>query len=229
MRQRCSAPLLLHGRADQPVKICEQLYAFSRDFGRQSAYVEAISAIDIALWDLWGQRLGEPVHALLGGAFRDRVTAYATGGYYGADYRDGARVLADLEKETAAYAAGGFGILKMKVGLLSVEQDAERVAVVRHAVGKNIKLLADANHAYNAATAIRMGRELEKHGVLWFEEPVIPEDRLGYRKVRDALAIPIAGGECEYTRYGFRDLFVGQCIDIALSPSRKSGSRAANR
>ena len=142
---------------------------------------------------------------------------------------DGSRVLADLEKETAAYAAGGFGILKMKVGLLSVEQDAERVAVVRHAVGKNIKLLADANHAYNAATAIRMGRELEKHGVLWFEEPVIPEDRLGYRKVRDALAIPIAGGECEYTRYGFRDLFVGQCIDIALSPSRKSGSRAANR
>ena len=83
------APLLLHGRADQPVKIWEQLYAFSRDFGRQSAYVEAISAIDIALWDLWGQRLGEPVHALLGGAFRDRVTAYATGGYYGADYRDG--------------------------------------------------------------------------------------------------------------------------------------------
>jgi D-galactarolactone cycloisomerase len=209
------APLLLHGRADQPVKIWEELYAFSRDFGRQSAYVEAISAIDIALWDLWGQHLGVPVHALLGGAFRDRVTAYATGGYYGADFRDGARVLADLEKETAAYAAGGFGILKMKVGLLSVEQDAERVAVVRHAVGKNIRLLADANHAYNAATAIRMGRELEEHGVLWFEEPVIPEDRLGYRKVRDALAIPIAGGECEYTRYGFRDLFVGQCVDIA--------------
>ena len=60
-----------------------------------------------------------------------------------------------------------------------------------------------------------MGRELEEHGVLWFEEPVIPEDRLGYRKVRDALAIPIAGGECEYTRYGFRDLLVGQCVDIA--------------
>jgi D-galactarolactone cycloisomerase len=60
-----------------------------------------------------------------------------------------------------------------------------------------------------------MGRELEKHGVLWFEEPVIPEDRAGYRKVRDALSIPIAGGECEYTRYGFRDLFVGECVDIA--------------
>jgi D-galactarolactone cycloisomerase len=103
----------------------------------------------------------------------------------------------------------------MKVGLLSVEADAERVAAVRRAVGDNVKLLADANHAYNAPMAIRMGRELEKHGVLWFEEQVIPEDRAGYRKVRDALSIPIAGGECEYTRYGFRDLFVGECVDIA--------------
>ncbi len=88
------APLLADARADQPVKIWEQLYAFSRDFGRQSAYVEAISAIDIALWDLWGQSLGLPVYALLFGAFRDRVTAYATGGYYGADYRDDRRSLA---------------------------------------------------------------------------------------------------------------------------------------
>jgi D-galactarolactone cycloisomerase len=150
------APLLLRRRADQPTKTWEQLYAFARDFGRQSAYVEAISAVDIALWDLWGQSLGQPVHALLGGAFRDRVTAYATGGYYGTDYRDGALVLAELGRETAAYAASGFGILKMKVGLLPVEADAERVAVVRRTVGDNVKLLADANHAYNAATAIRM-------------------------------------------------------------------------
>jgi D-galactarolactone cycloisomerase len=75
--------------------------------------------------------------------------------------------------------------------------------------------LVDANHAYSAATAIRIGRELERHGVVWFEEPVVPEDRTGYRRVRDALSMPIAGGECEYTRYGFRDLFIGQCVDIA--------------
>jgi D-galactarolactone cycloisomerase len=209
------APLLVDARADQPVKTWEQLYAFARDFGRQSAYVEAISAIDIALWDLWGQSLGQPVHALLGGAFRDRVTAYATGGYYGADYRDHAQGLAALEKEMAGYAASGFAIVKMKVGLLSVEADAERLAVARRAVGPQVKLLVDANHAHSAATAIRIGRELERHGVLWFEEPVVPEDRSGYRKVRDALSVPVAGGECEYTRYGFRDLFIGQCVDIA--------------
>jgi len=104
------APLLVGARADQPVKTWEQLYAFSRDFGRHSAYVEAISAIDIALWDLWGQALGQPVHALLGGAFRDRVTAYATGGYYGTDYRDHARALPALEKEMAGYAESGFAV-----------------------------------------------------------------------------------------------------------------------
>jgi D-galactarolactone cycloisomerase len=209
------APLLVSARADQPVKTWEQLYAFSRDFGRQSAYVEAISALDIALWDVWGQSLGQPIHALLGGAFRDRVIAYATGGYYGADYRDHARSLAALEQEMAGYAANGFAIVKMKVGLLPVEADAERLAVARRALGPQVKLLVDANHAYNAATAIRIGRELERHGVLWFEEPVVPEDRSGYRTVREALSIPIAGGECEYTRYGFRDLFLGQCVDIA--------------
>jgi D-galactarolactone cycloisomerase len=125
------------------------------------------------------------------------------------------RGLAALEKEMAGYAASGFVIVKMKVGLLSVEADAERLAVARRAVGPQVKLLVDANHAHSAATAIRIGRELERHGVLWFEEPVVPEDRSGYRKVRDALSVPVAGGECEYTRYGFRDLFIGQCVDIA--------------
>jgi D-galactarolactone cycloisomerase len=151
----------------------------------------------------------------MGGAFRDRVQAYATGCYYGTQFLERDQVLADLEAEASTYAADGFEILKIKVGLLSVEADAERVATVRRAVGEDIRLLVDSNHAYNATTAIRMGRELEKHGVLWFEEPVVPEDRLGYKRVRDALAIPIAGGECEFTRYGFRDLFMGGCIDIA--------------
>jgi D-galactarolactone cycloisomerase len=60
-----------------------------------------------------------------------------------------------------------------------------------------------------------MGRVLERLGVLWFEEPVVPEDRAGYRRVRDAIDVPIAGGECEFTRYGFRELFAGECVDIA--------------
>jgi D-galactarolactone cycloisomerase len=75
--------------------------------------------------------------------------------------------------------------------------------------------MADANHAYTSASAIRMGRALETHDVLWFEEPVPPEDRQGYRRVRDAIDVPVAGGEAEFTRYGFRDLLLGECLDLA--------------
>lgn len=220
---RVLAPQLVGRRADQPARVWEELYAFSRDFGRKGTYVEAISAIDIALWDLWGQSLGRPVHALLGGAFRDHVPAYATGCYYDAGFRDQAAALAHVAEQAASYVGGGFGMLKIKIGLLPVALDAERVATVRATVGPDVQLLADANHAYNAATAIRMGRVLEEHGVLWFEEPVVPEDLAGYRRVRDALDVPIAGGEAEFTRYGFRDLFTGGCVDIAQPDLCASG------
>jgi D-galactarolactone cycloisomerase len=102
----------------------------------------------------------------------------------------------------------------MKVGLLGVEQDLERVAAVREAIGPHRTLLVDANHAYNAATALQMAKGLERFGVRWFEEPVVPEDRDGYRALRRSATVPIAGGECEYTRYGFRDLIAGGCVDI---------------
>ena len=217
------APLLVGRRADQPTRVWEELYAVSRDFGRKGTYVEAISAIDIALWDVWGQSLGQPVHALLGGAFRDRVPAYATGCYYDRAFRDQAAALAHVEEQAASYVGSGFDMLKMKIGLLPVALDAERVARVRSTIGSDVRLLVDANHAYNAATAIRMGRVLEEHGVLWFEEPVVPEDLSGYRRVRDALDVPIAGGEAEFTRYGFRDLFVGGCVDIVQPDLCASG------
>jgi D-galactarolactone cycloisomerase len=209
------SPLLVGRAIVHPAKIWEELYAFSRDFGRKGAYIEAISAADIALWDIWGKTLNQPIYSLLGGPFRDRVTAYATGCYYGENYSDQKEVLRDLAKEAKSYPASGFGMLKMKVGLLPIKLDMERVAVVREAIGPEIKLLVDCNHAYNASSAIRMGRELERQGVLWYEEPVLPEDHAAYRRVRDALHIPIAGGECEFTRYGFLELFQHQCIDIA--------------
>lgn len=209
------APMLRGRRADEPLKIADELYAFSRDFGQKGAYVEAISAIDIALWDLWGQALGQPVHALLGGAVRGSVKAYATGCYYPEYFDDHARLLRELEQEAGTYLGQGFDILKMKVGLLSVERDAERLRVVRETVGDDVKLLVDANHAYNVTTAIRMGRALEEHDVLWFEEPVVPENKAGYRRVRDAVTVPVAGGEAEFTRYGFLELFQHECVDIA--------------
>lgn len=207
-------PRLVGQRVDEPVRIWEEAYSFSRDFGQKGTYVEAISAIDIALWDLWGKSLGRPVHALLGGAFRSEVHAYATGCYYGESYASRAAMLHELEEEAASYVTGGFRSLKMKIGLVDIETDGERVRCVREAIGPDRNLLVDANHAYNPADAIRIGRHLEASNVLWFEEPVVPENRAGYRRVRDSLDIAIAGGETEFTRYGFRDLLVGECVDI---------------
>lgn len=209
------APILMDLESAAPVVTSERLYSFSRDFGQKGTYIEAISAIDIALWDLWGKSLGQPVHALMGGAFRSSVHAYATGCYYPDKPWDQAQIITDLETEAASYVSSGFDILKMKIGLLSVDFDIERVAAVRRAIGPDIRLLVDCNHAYNAVTAIRIGRELENFGVHWIEEPVVPEDKAGYRRVRDAITVPVAGGEAEFTRYGFRDLFLEQCVDIA--------------
>jgi D-galactarolactone cycloisomerase len=209
------SPLLIGRQADQPVRIFEDLYAFSRDFGQKGTYIEALSAIDIALWDLWGKSLGRPIHALLGGLFRTQISAYGTGCYYPDYYQDTARMLKELESEALSYRDAGMAAIKMKIGLLPIGLDAERVAVVRDAIGPSTYLMVDANHAYTSASAIRMGRALEKHNVLWFEEPVAPEDRQGYRRVRNAIDVPVAGGEAEFTRYGFRDLFLGECLDIA--------------
>ena len=208
-------PRIIGREVRHPAAMWEDLYVFSRDFGQKGTYIEALSAVDIALWDIFGKLLGQPVSVLIGGVFRDRVRAYATGCYYGEDYNDHALMMRGLIAEAESYADAGFDTMKMKIGLLPIKRDAERVAAVRKAIGDDMALLVDANHAYNSASAIRIGRALENNGVLWFEEPVVPEDRDGYRRVRRALDVPIAGGEAEFTRFGFLELFRGQCIDIA--------------
>jgi D-galactarolactone cycloisomerase len=209
------APRLLGRDPTEPVRIWEELYTFSRDFGQKGTYIEAISAIDIALWDISGQAVGLPVWKLLGGRFRDSVAAYATGCYYPEEFGNFPSLLRSLEREASSYCDTGFSFLKIKVGLLSIEQDIERLKVIRNAVGPSIGILVDANHAYATASAIRMGRKMEPYDVKFFEEPVIPEDHDGYRRVRQQNPIPVAGGECEFTRYGFRDLIGGGCVDIA--------------
>ena len=112
----------------------------------------------------------------------------------------------------------------MKVGLLSVSDDLKRIEATRKAIGTkhekcqnlcsiitglDIKLMVDANHAYNVPTAVTLAKKMEQFDISWFEEPVIPEDVDGYRRVKSQTSIPIAGGECSFMRYGFRDMFAG--------------------
>jgi L-alanine-DL-glutamate epimerase-like enolase superfamily enzyme len=101
----------------------------------------------------------------------------------------------------------------MKIGGASIREDVERVRVVRQAIGPDVKLMVDANCAYRFYEAIQMARRIEELDIYWFEEPVAPDDLDGHRKLAAATSIPIATGENEYTRYGFRDLIASGGVD----------------
>lgn len=175
---------------------------------RKGAAICALSAIDLALWDILGKKLGQPVYRLLGG-FRDQVPCYASGGYY----REGKGV-SDLAKEMSNFVGRGFRAVKMKVGGVGLEKDVERVKAVRNAIGQDVELMVDANNAYSVKQALLAGRQYEKYRVAWLEEPVWPDNVKGSALVAQALDMPIAAGELEYTRYGFRDLVHSAAADI---------------
>jgi D-arabinonate dehydratase len=170
----------------------------------------ALSRIDIALWDLAGKITGQPVWKLLGGD-RQRVDAYAAGGYYGHD-----KGLSELAAEMERYLTLGYRAVKMKVGWAgtTIPADIERVRVVRETIGPEIKLMVDANHAYTAAQAIRFGRLAERYDIEWFEEPVPHTDLRGGAEVCAALDVPVATGEMETTRWGFRAMLAARALDI---------------
>jgi D-arabinonate dehydratase len=170
--------------------------------------IAAIGSVDNALWDLRGKILGLPVYRLLGG-FRDRVPAYAAGGYY----EDG-KGPTELGREMCRFVEAGYRAVKMKVGGAPLREDVARVAAARDAVGPDVRLMVDANNAWTAAEAIRFGRAIERYDVTWFEEPCWPDDMAGAAEVCRALDTPVASGEIEYTRWGCRDLIEQRAADI---------------
>jgi len=187
----------------------QNLYNRLRDHGQKGLAIEALSAVDIALWDLKGRHLGLPVHRLIGGPMRGCVQAYATG-FYRKRNGDPEAYLLD---EARQRAAAGFSAIKLKLGF-GIEEDIRLCRAIRRAVGDTMTIMVDANHAYDAIAAIRLGRQIEDLDIAWFEEPVPPEDLDGYREVKAALRIPIAGGEAEFTRWGFRRPIADRAIDI---------------
>ena len=196
----------------------QSVYARLRDHGQKGVVIQGLSGIDIALWDIKGKHFGVPAHRLLGGPRRTEVRAYATG-LYRRKSGDPGKYLAE---EAASYVAEGFGAVKLKVGF-GIEEDAAMACAVRAAIGRDVALMVDANHAYDAVAAIRLGRMIEELDIGWFEEPVLPEDIAGYRAVKAAITIPVAGGECEFTRFGFRDLLASRAIDIVQPDTCAAG------
>jgi D-galactarolactone cycloisomerase len=174
----------------------------------------AISALDTACWDLAGKASKLPVHALLGGALRDRILVYVTGLYYGRPEGDPA-VRDRLHDEVRRYLDQGFLGMKTKVGGLSLSADLRRVAGIRDLVGPDVFLMVDANQAYDAAGAVRIGRDLRDLAVHWFEEPVNAKDIEAYLRIRQAVpGLPLAGGEVLRTRFECLDYVRRQAVDI---------------
>ena len=204
------APLLIGKDPFDNGVIWDFLYNWTRDQGMKGLPISALSAIDIALWDIKGKALGLPVYKLLGGPYRNKAHVYATGLY---EPQNVPSIEDALVEEALGYKKDGFFAMKLKVGY-GIEKDMRYVKAVREAIGNDIVLMVDANHAYNAAEAIRLAKKMEKYDVYWFEEPVPPEDIDGYIEVKQKSNILIAGGEDEFTRYGFRELITRRAVDI---------------
>lgn len=175
--------------------------------GRRGLTVCAMSGVDMALWDLLGKALNVPVLQLLGGPCRDRMPAYASGGWADAE---------GIGDELGGYTEEGFGTVKMRVGAMdgAVATSVERVRAARDALGQEVGLMADAHGTFSVPEAKRFLREVEDCALGWLEEPVSPDDHRGMAEVRASTATPIAAGESEFTRFDFRDLIEARAVDV---------------
>ncbi|MBM32076.1 MAG: galactonate dehydratase [Chloroflexi bacterium] len=169
----------------------------------------AISAIDIALWDITGKTYNLSVSELLGGKIRDKILTYATGLYYSEnDFPK------NLVNEAKYYKKIGFKGMKMKIGAIKPESDIERIKEVRKAIGDDIYLMVDANQAYNLYTAKKLLKKLAEFNILWFEEPLHYYDWNSYAELKKISPIAISGGESLRTSSQFKDFLVNQSYDI---------------
>ncbi|WP_170389664.1 mandelate racemase/muconate lactonizing enzyme family protein [Ruegeria arenilitoris] len=192
--------------------IWHKVYNLLRDHGQGGMPIQALSGVDIALWDIVGKVAGLPLHKLIGGAHRTSVPCYG----YGMMLRDEpiADLAARFEDEAATIKDIGFVATKMKTGF-GPKPDVQLCEAVRRGVGEDFPFMVDANHAYTTSDAFYVGRALEELGAYWFEEPVAPEDLDGYRELRAGLKINISGGEAVFNRWAWRALLENRSVDIA--------------
>lgn len=207
---------LIIGRDPFDVEVLwETMYNRTRPVGQGGIMVNAISGVDIALWDIMGKALGQPVHRLIGGTFRKEVKAYATGFYRPENFTVDYAI-----DEARMHLSKGFRAFKLKIGF-GVGEDIEYIHALRGAVGPEIGIMADANSAYNAAAARRILYECEDVKLHFFEEPLAPEDIEGYKELKTLTATYIAAGEQLFGKIGFRRWIAERALDI-LQPDLMS-------
>jgi L-alanine-DL-glutamate epimerase-like enolase superfamily enzyme len=221
-------PLLLGSDPWDIEYLWQQMYRRTMAFGRKGVAMTAISAVDIALWDLLGKSTKQPVYRLLGGRTKNRIPVYASRLY--------SMPLDELRVEAERYKNEGYKAMKLRFGWGPVDgaegmqRNVELVRTVREVVGNGIDVMADAYMGWTLDYAKRMLPLLEPFHLRWLEEPVIPDDTRGYKELKAYGRVPIAGGEHEFTIFGFRDLLEANALDyIQFDTNRVGGISQARK
>jgi L-alanine-DL-glutamate epimerase-like enolase superfamily enzyme len=217
------APALI-GQDPRAVDVLwEKMYSTMRLRGHSTGWQsEAMSGVDIALWDILGKAVGLPVYMLLGGAFHPRLKAYASGVPGTTTDQQVAHARRFVEQD-------GFTAVKMSIGRKDLEVEIAAVAALAQALGNEAHLLVDAHGAYDATTALNLGRQMQDLGVYWLEDPLPPEDHSGDKMLSDALDMAIAAGETECNRYQFRDRLAERAVDVLLPDICRAGGISEGR
>jgi len=221
-------PLLLGADPWDVEYLWQQMYRRTLAFGRKGVALAAISAVDIALWDLLGKAAKQPVFRLLGGRTKERIPVYASRLY--------AMPIPELRDEAQRYKDEGYTMMKLRFGwgpldgAEGMQKNLELVRAVREVVGEGVDIMADAYMGWSLDYAKRMLPLLEPFHLRWLEEPVIPDDTRGYKELKSYGRVPIAGGEHEFTIFGFRELLENNAVDyIQFDTNRVGGISQARK
>ncbi|WP_027857353.1 mandelate racemase/muconate lactonizing enzyme family protein [Marinobacterium jannaschii] len=197
-------------------RIWEQMWTDCNPVGQKGVSISAISAIDTALWDLIGKQAAMPLYQLFG-ACRDKVKAYASSGLWLSATTD------ELIEEAHGFIAQGFRSMKLRLGKEKPQEDIARARALRQAIGDDIEILTDANQSLTPRQAIALARQLEDLNIGWLEEPVPAHDLAGHARILEAINIPLASGETDYTRFGMKTILDSRAVDILMPDLQRIG------
>lgn len=212
-------PLMIGENPLQVGRLWNKMYDNDRGLRKKGIPVYAISAIDIGLWDIVGKSMDRPLHQIFG-QHVEKAPVYGSGGFL-------SYTVDQIVKEAQGFFEKGVKHYKFKIGRPDVMENVRRVRDVRKALGDKVDILVDANQRWDVATNIRVGRMLDDCNLFWYEEPVYADNIEQCAEVARSIPIPVATGENEYTRYGFRDLINAKAAQYLNPDIHRAGGFTA--
>ncbi len=213
-------PMLLNENPLNIELLYKKMYTRSAHWGRRGVIIPVISGLEIALWDIISKYFDKPLYNLLGGKYRKKIKVYASAGMD--------KSLDMLQQEVKSYEKKGYKGVKIRIGQQNISEDIQKVKIIRETLSENVKLMVDAGQCYvdfpwNFNKAFRCLKKLENLDLLWIEEPLHPDNIEGYGRLSSQIDIPVAAGENEYTKDGFKNLVTENIVDIIQPDVTRAG------